>query len=75
MWLLTKIKSLYWKWYYWRLWRNLKACLEDAANVRELQEIGRLMRECGEKHNLPDWIEEGERIELNAEAIVLNRGK
>lgn len=74
MWLISKIKSLYWKWYYYRLARSLDACLHGAADVRELQEIGRLMRECGEKHDIESWREMGEQIEANAESIVLNRG-
>lgn len=71
--MISFLKSLYWKWYYWRFAKNLHACLEHAADARELQEIGTLMRQCGEKHNLPSWIEEGERIELNAENIILAR--
>jgi hypothetical protein len=72
--MIRLIKSLYWKWYYWRLFKNLQACLHGAADVRELQEIGKLMRECGEKHNLKDWREMGEQIEANAERIVLDGG-
>lgn len=72
--MISWIKSLYYKWQYRRLAKSIHECLHGEANVRELQEIGKLMRECGEKHNLPDWCEMGEQIEANAESIVLNRG-
>lgn len=71
--MISWIKSQYWKWKYRRLAKDVVDCLHGDTSVRELQEIGRLMREVGEKHNLPPWKEMGELIEENAETIVLNR--
>lgn len=68
------IKNLWFKWQMRRLARNIDACLHGAANVRELQEIGAMMRAVGEKHDIVEWREMGEQIEANAETIVLNRG-
>jgi hypothetical protein len=68
------IKNLYFKWQMRRLANNMAACLTGAANVRELQELGAMMREVGEKHNIESWREMGEEIEANAETIVLNGG-
>jgi hypothetical protein len=67
------IQNLWFKWQMRRLAYNIHACMEGAANVRELQEIGRMMREVGEKHDIASWREEGERIEANAETIVMER--
>lgn len=73
--MISWIKSQYYKWQMRRLAKDLHDCLHGEADVRELQEIGGLMREVGEKHNLPPWREMGAQIEENAETIVLNRGR
>ena len=73
--MISWIKSQYWKWKYRRLAKDIHECLHGEANVRELQEIGRLMREVGEQNNLASWREMGQQIEENAETIVLNRGR
>jgi len=71
--MIRRIKNLWFRWQMRRLANNIHACLEGAADVRELQQIGRMMREVGEKHDIASWREQGEEIEANAEAIVLER--
>lgn len=73
--MISWLASQYYKWQMRRLAKDLHACLHGEADVRELQEIGRLMREVGEKHDIPSWREMGQQIEENAETIVLNRGR
>jgi hypothetical protein len=68
------IKNLYFRWQMRRLTKNIAACLTGGANVRELQELGSMMRQVGEKHDIESWREMGEEIEANAEMIVLNGG-
>lgn len=68
------IKNLYFRWQMYRLSKSIAACLTGGADVRELQEIGRMMHAVGEKHDIQSWREMGEEIEANAETIVLNRG-
>lgn len=68
------IRSQYFRWQMRRLAKDLQCCLHGEADARELQEIGRLMQDVGEKHNLQSWSEMGEQIEANAESIILNRG-
>lgn len=72
--MIRKLKALWFRWQMRRLANNIHACLQGEANVRELQEIGRMMQAVGEKHDIASWREMGEQIEANAETIVLNRG-
>lgn len=73
--MISWLKSQYYRWKYRSLAKLLHDCIHGDADVRELQEIGRLMREIGEQKNLPPWREMGQLIEDNAESIVLNRGR
>lgn len=46
--MISWLKSQYWKWKYRRLAKEIHECIHGEADVRELQEIGRLMWEVGE---------------------------
>lgn len=70
--MIKKLKNLWFKWQMYRLANDIHACLEE-ADVRDLQELGREMQAVGDRFNSESWREEGKRIELNAEAIVMDR--
>lgn len=69
------ISQAYYLYLSWRIKRFHKAIMWLARHgtVRQLQETATIIKDFGERHQSPEWVEVARIMDKNAEKIVLRR--